>query len=93
MRHLKILKEHGDFPFTENVENEEKQSVRKEIKNLIKSLKEKNPNVDINILRSTVNVNVDTLIGYEENGTVHKFLDIYNKRKNSKKIIDTKKED
>ena len=71
--------------FTENVENEEKTSVRKEIKDLIKNLKKKNKNVDINILRSTVNVNVDTLIGYKENGTVHEFLDLYNERKNNKK--------
>lgn len=70
--------------FTEDVANEEKASVRKEIKDLIKTLKKKNPNVDINILRSTVNVNVDTLIGYEENGNIHNFLDLYNERKNKK---------
>ena len=72
--------------FTENVENEEKNSARKEIKNLIKELKKKNENVDINILRSTVEVNVDTLIGYKENENVYKFLDIYNNRKNNKKL-------
>ena len=71
--------------FTENVENEEKNSVRKEIKLLIKSLKQKNPNIDINILRSTVNVNVDTLIGYTKDGVTHEFNDIYEERKNNKK--------
>lgn len=70
--------------FTENVENEEKTSVRKQIKDLIKNLKTKNPNIDINILRSTINVNVDTLIGYEHEGIVHDFLTMYNERKNKK---------
>ncbi len=68
--------------FTEESENHEDLSKRKEIKNLIAKLKQKNNNVDINILRSTFDVNVDTLLGFTHNGKTHTFLEEYNKRKN-----------
>lgn len=38
---------------------------RKEIKNLIKSLKETNENVDINIFRSSENISIDSILGYK----------------------------
>ena len=50
---------------------------RKEIKDLIKSLKEKNENVDINILRSSENINIDAVLGYKKNGKDISFLDEY----------------
>jgi len=70
--------------FTEEVSTGEDQSKRKEIKELIKNLKTTNPNVDINILRSTVGVNVDTLIGYKKDSIEYNFLDLYNEKKNTK---------
>ena len=75
--------------FTEMVSNGENQSKRKEIKELIKNLKKDNPNVDINILRSTIGVNVDTLIGYKKDNVEYNFLDLYNeklKNKNNKDV-------
>lgn len=58
-------------------------SKRKEIKELIKKLKEKNPNIDYNIFKSTSNVNLDTLVGYRKDGIYHSFLEDYNKDKNT----------
>ena len=52
---------------------------RKEIKKLIKSLKEVNPNVDINILRSSENVSIDAIIGYKDSSGEVSFLDNYDK--------------
>ena len=50
---------------------------RKEIKKLIEDLKTINDNVDINILRSSENVNIDSIIGYKTNKEKINFLDKY----------------
>ena len=50
----------------------------KEIKKLIKDLKKVYPNIDMNIYRSMYNVNLDTLIGYKQNGVRHFYLENYN---------------
>jgi tRNA(Ile)-lysidine synthase TilS/MesJ len=52
-------------------------SKRMETKMLIKKLKETNPLVDQNILKSIHNVSLDTMISYKQKGTVHSFLDEY----------------
>ena len=52
-------------------------SKRQEIKKLIASLKEIYDNVDINIMRSTYNVNLDTIISYYKGDEIHSFLDDY----------------
>lgn len=52
-------------------------SKRAEMKELIKELKKKYKNIDMNILRSAENVNLNTLISYEKNGEIHHFLDEY----------------
>ena len=65
--------------FTEGVENKEEESKRKEMKLLIKELRKVNPNVDINIFRSTHNVNCDTLIGHRYRGKTFDFLEEYEK--------------
>ena len=49
------------------------------MKELIKTLKKDNPNVDIHILRSSFNVNLDSIIGYKDNGEEYSFLDDYGK--------------
>lgn len=65
--------------FTEQVATQEYEnaSKRKEIKNLIASLRKGYPEIDINIFRSAQNVNLDTLISYKKSGVVHHFLDAY----------------
>lgn len=60
--------------------NEENQSKRVEIKELIKTLKQVNPNVESNIFRSVENVNIDTVIAYKQNGVKHNFLDEYDNK-------------
>ena len=50
---------------------------RKEIKNLISELKKINENVDINILRSSENVNIDSIIAYKSDKEKTNFLDKY----------------
>ena len=45
-------------------------SKREEMKKLIKSLRQTYPNVDMNIMRSTQNVNLDTI----HNGRIHQYM-------------------
>ncbi len=66
--------------FTENCENSdnpEKLSKRIEVKELIRELEKKNPNVAKNIFRSVENVNLSTVIAYKKDGVRHHFLDHY----------------
>lgn len=60
--------------------NEENQSKRVEIKELIKTLKQVNPYVEGNIFKSVENVNLDTIIAYKENGKKHYFLERYDNK-------------
>jgi len=50
-------------------------SKRREIKELIETLKKSNENVDISILRSAENVNIDAVVAYKKNGSNVNFLD------------------
>ena len=52
-----------------------------EIKDLIKELKKVNPYIEGNIFKSVENVNLNTIIAYKENGTVHHFLDEYDENR------------
>ncbi len=69
--------------FTENyttcAEDGIARSKRAEVKSLLKSLKKANPYIEGNIFKSVENINLDTVIGYKENGIKHSFLDNYNK--------------
>ncbi|MCC8023473.1 MAG: tRNA 2-thiocytidine biosynthesis protein TtcA [Clostridiales bacterium] len=65
--------------FTEDVACSRSDSKRAEMKALVRQLREKNPQADVNIFRSCHNVNLDTVIGYQQNGTVHEFLDAYDR--------------
>ena len=49
----------------------------KEVKELIAKLKQNYENIDINIFRSIHNVNLDTVIGYKQDGKSISFLDKY----------------
>lgn len=57
--------------------NEENRSKRVEVKELIRQLKEKNPEVEAHIFRSVENVNLNTVIAYKKDGVKHHFLDSY----------------
>lgn len=67
--------------FTENTEQDPSNSKRQEIKALIKNLKKVYPLVDINIFRSTHDVNLNTIIGYHDDKKTYNFLDDYKDKK------------
>ena len=69
--------------FTENCticDNGGGGSKREEMKKLIKQLRQTYKNIDMNIMRSTQNVNLDTLISYRKDGKVYHFLNEYDKK-------------
>lgn len=75
---------------TEQRKIDENASKRREVKRLIKSLKETYDNIDINIFNSAQNVNLGTVISYQRGEEKYHFLDDYDIRremlvKNSKK--------
>lgn len=65
--------------FTENLAKPEMEttSKRQEIKQLINELRKVNPYIDINIFRSTHNVNLDTMTGWDRYHVKYSFLDNY----------------
>lgn len=65
--------------FTEK-SNQENNSKRKEIKELIKNLRKINPYIETNIYKSSKNVNIDALIEYKQDGIRHNFLDRYDEK-------------
>lgn len=79
--------------FTEKLETDEMSSKRLEMKKLIAELRKVYENVDINIMQSAHNVNLDTLIGYKKDGINYEFLDLYNQRKEERKEKFLKKEE
>lgn len=52
-------------------------SKRLETKELIRTLKEKNPQVEYNIFHALENVNLSTVLAYKDADGVHSFLDTY----------------
>ena len=79
--------------FTEKLETDEMSSKRLEMKKLIAELRKVYENVDINIMQSAHNVNLDTLIGYKKDGVNYEFLDLYNQRKSQRKEKFSPKQD
>lgn len=79
--------------FTEKLETDEMSSKRLEMKKLIAELRKVYENVDINIMQSAHNVNLDTLIGYKKDGVNYEFLDLYNQRKSQRKEKFSTKQD
>lgn len=57
----------------------ESTSKRKEIKALIRQLKQVNSFVEGNIFKSVENVNIDTVVAYKQHGIRHHFLEEYDK--------------
>lgn len=70
--------------FTNDIENNLDSSKRQEVKDLIKNLKKVYDNIDINIFRSTHDVNLNTIIGYHDDDHSYNFLDDYKNKKNKK---------
>lgn len=58
----------------------EKGSKRAEIKELIHQLAQKDPVIEYNIFRSVENVNLNTVIGYKQDGVRHNFLETYDEQ-------------
>ena len=65
----------------------EKGSKRAEIKELIHELAQKDPVIEYNIFRSVENVNLNTVIGYKQDGVRHNFLDTYDDVKYKSNIM------
>ena len=61
--------------------NGQNHSKRQETKELIRKLKQTNPDVEKCIFKSVENVHVDTVIAYKKQGVRHHFLDDYEKNK------------
>ena len=53
---------------------------RQEIKELIKSLRKNNKDIDYNIFKSVSNINLDAIIGYHSDKGNYNFLDDYEER-------------
>ncbi len=64
--------------FSEKSQNDNS-SKRKEIKNLINTLREDNKYIEYNIFKSVENVNLSTIISYHDDSTSKHFLDDYDK--------------
>lgn len=74
--------------FTEEYEknhNADGKSKREETKQLIKELRNKYKNIDINIFRSVEEVNLDTIISYKKDEKIYTFKEEYDKRLQNKK--------
>ena len=63
--------------FTEASAQNEQLSKRKEIKALLRRLKEENPNVEKSVFNALHTVNIDTFPGWKRNGEEHSFLERY----------------
>lgn len=70
--------------FTEDISVSKDDSIRKEMKELIASLKKKYPNIDVNIFNSMNNVNLNMVLGYKLDDKKYYFLDNYEEKKESK---------
>ena len=65
--------------FTEEASIDESKSKRKEIKELIKQLREKHKNIDNNIFKALDNINLNCVLGTKKYGKYKSFLDDYDK--------------
>jgi tRNA 2-thiocytidine biosynthesis protein TtcA len=75
----KFTREHGIGPLNCacRVAAERTGNQRYEIKALIEELKQRFPNVDKMIMRSTQNVNLDCMLGWQKDGQKHSYLEFY----------------
>ena len=66
--------------FTEACDIDDSSSKRKEMKNLVKKLKEVNPEVDHNIHKALDNINLNCVLGYKKENEYHSFLEDYDRK-------------
>ncbi len=66
--------------FTEEASIDESKSKRKEIKELIKNLREKHKNIDNNIFKAMDNINLNCVLGKKKEGIYKSSLDEYNNK-------------
>lgn len=66
--------------FTEKNNLDNVSSKRLETKNLIKELRKKYEDIDINIFRSVEDINLNTIVGYHKDDFKYNFLDDYDKK-------------
>lgn len=64
--------------FTENTESGLDDSKRREIKELIRTLRETNPNIENSIFSSIHNCQLDTMVNYKTGGELHTFAERFN---------------
>lgn len=67
--------------FTQGIQSGKISSKRKEIKELISSLRKTSPYIEKNIFNSVNNVNLDTVIGYTKDNNYINFVDVYDNKK------------
>lgn len=72
---LKFLNCACKMTINDNIDEEK--SKRKEIKKLIKDLRQKNPYIEFNIFKSMENINLTQILGYKKNNDKYYFLDDY----------------
>ena len=65
--------------FTEKASLDKDFSKRKEMKELIKTFKDKNKDIDHNIFKALDNVNLECVLGTKKNGEYHSFLEDFEK--------------
>ena len=72
--------------FTEKIEmNDENVSKRKEMKDLIRTLRKNNKSIDYNIFKALDNINLNCVLGTKKNGVYTSFLDSYDGEKSNEK--------
>ena len=65
--------------FTQEIDSHKVDSKRQEMKQLIKSLRKINPDIDYNIFKSLDNINLNCVLGTKKDGQYHSFLEEYDK--------------
>lgn len=65
--------------FTEEVQNKEELSKRKEMKKLVEYFRTQNKHIEKNLFRCVDNVNLNSILGYRKDGKKYSFLDDYEK--------------
>lgn len=76
--------------FTENISkacNAADVSKRQEMKQLINQFRETSDIIEMNIFKSMYNVNLNTVISYQENGKKHHFLERFHETKSTKENL------
>lgn len=63
--------------FTEEVQNKEELSKRKEMKKLIEYFRKENKHIEKSLFKCVNNINLDAILGYRKEGKKYSFLDNY----------------